>query len=396
MTERADVVVVGGGVIGASTAFHLAKAGVGRVLLLERRYLGAGASGKSGAVVRMHYSNPYDASLAQQSLPYFQNWGDYVGHGDAGFVRHGMARLITPDEEEPLRANVEMLQSCGVRTWLMTPEKFNAEYPMVNVDNVPVVCWEDETGYADPNGTVYGFAAAAQAHGAEIRLNTPVTRVVMEGDRVTGVETPDGLIETNTVVLAAGAWANELINPLGIDYQLRPNRVQIAIFRRPMGYTDPAHPVIIDGKTKMWIRPDGPTNTLAGYDYDLFGANPDFFNESIDWEFLVECRKRLSERLPFMQDAPMRGGWAGVLTNSPDGHIVLEQTPGYDGLFLALGDSGTNFKTAPMIGKCLTEWIMDGAPQSVDITVFAGKRFEDGTPIPGGIPYGVGPTSVFH
>jgi sarcosine oxidase subunit beta len=301
-----------------------------------------------------------------------------------------------PGEEEPLRQNVEMLQRCGVKTWLITPDAFSTAYPMVNLDGVPLVCWEEESGYADPNGTVHGLAAAARAHGAEIRLHTPVTRVVMEGDRVAGVETPDGLIETGTVVLAAGAWANELINPLGIDYGLRPNRVQVAIFRRPMAFTEPAHPVFIDSTTKMWIRPDGSTNTLAGYDYDLFGANPDFFNESIDREFLVECRKRLSERLPFMQDAPMRGGWAGVLTNSPDGHIVLEQTPGYDGLFLALGDSGTNFKTAPMIGKCLTEWIMDGAPQSVDITVFAGKRFEDGTPIPDSIPYGVGPTSVFH
>ena len=92
----------------------------------------------------------------------------------------------------------------------------------------------------------------------------------------------------------------------------------------------------------------------------------------------------------------MRGGWAGVLTNSPDGHIILEETPGYDGLFLALGDSGTNFKTAPMIGKCLAEWIVDGAPKTVDIPVFRGGRFESGEPIPGGVAYGVGPTSVFH
>ncbi|MEZ4626493.1 MAG: FAD-dependent oxidoreductase, partial [Thermomicrobiales bacterium] len=93
MAETADVVVVGGGVIGTSAAFHLARAGAGKVLLLERSFLGAGASGKSGAVVRMHYSNPYDATLAQLSLPYFQNWGDLVGHGDAGFIRHGMARF---------------------------------------------------------------------------------------------------------------------------------------------------------------------------------------------------------------------------------------------------------------------------------------------------------------
>jgi sarcosine oxidase subunit beta len=395
MSQNADVVVIGGGVVGTSTAFHLAKAGAGKVVLLERRFLGAGASGKSGAVVRMHYSNPYDASLAQQSLPYFQHWGDYVGYGDSGYVKHGMARLITAGQEEPLRANVEMLRGCGVNTWLMTPEEFADRYPHANLDGVPLVCWEEEAGYADPNGTVQGLAEAAKALGAEIRLNTPALAIRHESGRVTGVETADGVIETRAVVVAAGAYADALINPLGIDYGLRPNRVQVAIFRRPFAHREP-HPIFIDGKNAMWIRPEGEHSTLAGYDYDLFGADPDFYNESIDWDFLVECRRRLSDRLPFMQATPMRGGWAGVITNSPDGHAVIERTPGYDGLFLALGDSGTNFKTAPMIGKCLAEWVIDGAPKSVDITVFRGSRFADGSPIPGGVAYGSGPTSVFH
>lgn len=395
MSNAADVVVIGGGVIGVSTAFHLARAGAGRVVLLERRFLGAGASGKSGAVVRMHYSNPYDATLAQLSLPYFQHWGDHVGHGDAGYVKHGMARLITAGQEEPLHVNVAMLQECGVDTWIMQPGEFTDRYPFVNLDGVPLVCWEEHAGYADPNGTVQGFAAAAEAGGVEILVDTPALAIEHDGSRVTGVRTPESTVATGTVVLAAGAYANELINPLGIDYGLRPNRVQVAIFRRPFAHREP-HPIFIDGKNQMWIRPEGEHSTLAGYDYDLFGANPDFFNESIDWDFTVECRRRLSDRLPFMRDTPMRGGWAGVIMNSPDGHAVLEQTPGYEGLFLALGDSGTNFKTAPMIGKCLSEWIVDGAPRSVDITVFRGSRFATGDPIPGGVAYGDGPTSVFH
>lgn len=396
MAERADVVVVGGGVIGVSAAFHLAKGGAGKVILLERKFLGAGASGKSGAVVRMHYSNPYDATLAQLSLPYFQAWGDYVGHGDAAFVRHGMARFAMDSEVEPLRQNLDILERCGVKTWLVQPDDFKHDWPAVNVDNVALIAWEDESGYADPNGTVFGLAAAAEAHGAEIRTGVQVNRVVMEGDRVTGVETADGLIETNTVLLATGAFSNQLLAPLGIDYGLMPNRVQVAIFRRPAAQTTPIHPVMIDGRHKMWIRPDGPVNTLAGYDHDILGVDPDFFNESVDWDFLVETRRRLSDRLPFMANTPMRGGWSGVLTMSPDGHIVLEKTPGYEGLFLAVGDSGTNFKTAPMIGQCLTEWIIDGAPKSVDITVFDGARFAEKRRIPGGVAYSDGPTSVFH
>src|SRR6478735_1405711 len=393
MADRADVVVIGGGVIGVSTAFHLAKAGAGRVVLLERRYLGAGASGKSGAVVRMHYSNPYDASLAQLSLPYFQHWSDLVGHGDARYRKHGMARLIVEGQEEPLRANVEMLQQCGVKTWLMPTKELRERCPDVYLDDVPLLCWEEEAGYADPNGTVQGFAAAAEAMGVEIQLETEVTRVLTASGRVAGVETSKGTIEAGAVVLAAGAFANALVNPLGIDYGLRSNRVQVAIFRRPNAVCE-THPIFIDGANRMWIRPDGPNQTLAGYDYDIFGVDPEFYNESIDWDFLVECRKRLVHRMPGLKRAPMRGGWAGVITNSPDGHAVIEQTAGYDGLFLALGDSGTNFKTAPMIGKCLAEWVIDGAPASVDVTVFRGSRFADGSPIPGGVAYGSGATSV--
>ena len=183
---------------------------------------------------------------------------------------------------------------------------------------------------------------------------------------------------------------------LALDVGNADDEALNAIFRRPAAQTIPIHPVMIDGRYKMWIRPDGPVNTLAGYDHDIFGVDPDFFNESIDWDFLVETRRRLSGRLPYMAEAPMRGGWSGVLTNSPDGHIVLEQTPGYAGLFLAVGDSGTNFKTAPMIGQCLTEWIVDGAPKTVDITVFDGARFAENRLIPGGVSYGDGPTSVFH
>jgi sarcosine oxidase, subunit beta len=395
MTDHADVVVIGGGVVGASTAFHLAQMKAGSVTLLERTHLAAGATGKSGAVVRMHYSNPHDATLAQESLHYFQRWGDIVGVGDPGFVKCGMVRIVESQHIEALKANIEMLQRCGVDTYLVNPDEIRAIEPMIHIDESEMAAYEVESGYADPVATTRGFANRAADLGAEIRTSTPVLRILTEGDAVRGVETPDGVISCQSVVLAAGAWANDLLHPLGLDYGLRSNRVQVVIVRRQED-TLRTHPVIVDGGKAMWIRPERGFGTLAGYDRDVLGVDPSFYLEGVDMDYALEAHRRLATRLPSLANASLRGGWAGVITMSPDGYAIIDQIPEISGLYCALGDSGTNFKTAPAIGKGLAEWVMDGAPRSVDFSAFRSTRFRDGVTVSGGIPYGEGSLNVFR
>ncbi len=395
MIDIADVVVVGGGACGASTAFHLARLGAGRVVLLERAYFASGATGKSGAVVRMHYTNPYDATLAQKSLPYFQHWQDLVGPGVPGFVQTGVVRLVDAGQEDVLAANVEMLRSVGVNTWLISREELLALDPAIAADDVAVAAYEPEGGYADPVATTLGFALRAQQLGAELRLGTPATGIRIEAGRVTGVTTPDGTISAGAVVLAAGAWANRLLSPLGLDFGLKPNRVQVAIFRR-LEERPRIHPVVIDGPHAMWIRPEGSWSTLAGFDLDQFDVDPDTYDEGVDPTYVTEVRRRLVQRLPTLATAPMRGGWSGVIMSSPDGHAIIDQVPSWPGLFVILGDSGTNFKTAPAIGACIAEWIVHGEPDTADIRPFRSTRFAEGAPVRGQHEYGSDHVSVFR
>jgi sarcosine oxidase, subunit beta len=343
----------------------------------------------------MHYTNPHDVALAHRSIPYFQHWGDLVGAGDPGFVKAGVVRLIAPGQEPQLRANVAMMRALGVDTFLVGPKELRELDPWICVDDVELAAYEPESGYANPSATANGFAQRARELGVDIRLGLPATRVLAERNRVVGVETPEGRIATRSVVLATGAWTDPLLAPLGIELGLQVNRIQVVIFRRPDG-APVRHPVYIDGLRAMWVKPEGTHDVLSGYSVDRLGVDPDFFNESVDWDFVVASRNRLAALMPAFADSPMRGGWSGVVSMSPDGHAIIDHLPQCTGLYCFAGDSGTNFKTAPAIGKCLAEWIIDGAPRTVDLRALRSTRFADDAPVGGGAEYGTGPLDIFR
>src|SRR5919205_1056641 len=165
----ADVVIVGGGVIGSSTAFHLAKRGAGRIVLCERRWVAAGASGKSGALVRTHYTNEPEARLAQASLPYFHAWNDYVGRGDCGFLNNGLLRFVTPENASNLEANVEMLERIGVDSRVVGPAEVREIAPGFATDGVVAAAYEPRSGCADPSRTTHGFLERAAESGTDLR-----------------------------------------------------------------------------------------------------------------------------------------------------------------------------------------------------------------------------------
>src|SRR5947208_243564 len=264
----ADVVIVGGGANGTSTAFHLTRLGARNVLLLERRWLGAGATGKSGALVRMHYTNEHESRLALESLKVFQNFDAEVG-GDCG---------------------------------------------------------------AEP-----------------------------------------------VVVLVPGAWAGRLLEPLGLDFGLEPYRIQVSIFRWPAGLVR-RDPAVIDAVHESWMRLEGGAATLIGVELGAGHADPDHYSEAVDPEYVALCRAKLSARVPAFARATMRGGWAGMIMMSPYGRPIIDRIPSIDGLYVMLGDSGTSFKTSPVIGRCLAEWIVEGRPRTADLTPFRSTRFAEGKP----------------
>ena len=239
----ADVIIVGAGVMGASTAFHLAERGLD-VLILDRDGPSAGSTARSAALVRAHYSTALEADLAWESLTdYFERWGDRVG-GGCGFTRTGFAFLAAEKDAEKLVANVSMLKrEVGVETDVLGPERITEIDAAFAPDGVAVAAHEPRGGYADPTATTLGFLRAAQRLGARFERRR-VTGLSERGGRVTGVNTPEGSIGAKAVVLCSGAWSVGLAAGVGLKLPIRPARVQVALFERP--YSLPTHLTFID------------------------------------------------------------------------------------------------------------------------------------------------------
>lgn len=386
MSTTADAVIIGGGVTGASLAFHLAKAGL-RVVLLEKKYLGAGGTGKSTAIVRMHYENEPETRMAWASYQTYAHFADLVG-GECGFVRCGVLWLVDHENVENLKANVAMHQRVGANTCLVSPREVQTIEPACVTERVAGGAYEPDSGYADPLLTVFAFARRAKELGAELRTGVAVTGVMAEASRVRGVTTDQGEIETPVVINAAGCWAANLGRLVGLEIPIVVERNQVALFRQPSEILR-RHCVVADISVGMYCKPEDAVATAVGAGAGEEGVDPDEYNEAVDAEFPAFARKKVSQRAPGFVRSVSRGGWSGIYDMTPDGKAILGQA-GPDGFYVACGLSGTGFKKAPAIGQCLTELITQGKSTTVDLSPFRLSRFAEGEPIRGQHEYGEG------
>ncbi len=383
--RTADVVVVGAGVQGASLAFHLAGRGA-RVLVLERASIGAGATGRSSGFVRMHYDLAVEAELAWRSFPWFTEWRERVGIGDAGFVQTGFVQLVGAAHAEALRANVAAQQRIGIATSVVGPRELAEIVPGMMVDDVGAAAHEPLSGYADPSGTAAGFLAAARRSGAAFASGVGVTRVRVAAGRVTGVTTSAGDVDAPVVVDASGAWAAALARTAGVEVPVEPWRHDTAYFGLPQVRPGPV-PIVLDHVREVYFRPEGVEMLLVGLESgNEIGGSPDAPMPGFDPGVLAPMAERLTARVPWMASGDFRSANRGQDGMSPDQRAILGPA-GPDGFFLDCGHSGSGFKTAPMIGQCLAEWILDGEPRTVDIRPFSNERFERGRPLTGEHPY---------
>lgn len=374
--DRADAVVVGGGVNGLSTAYHLAAMGAGRVVLVERHHLGAGATGKSGALVRTHYTNEPETRLAYESLKVFSHWPDLIG-GDCGFARVGLMVLVPRRLKGDLEANVAMHRRVGVTTRLVSAEEAREIDPSMWCGDTDAIAYEPNSGYADPNLTAYAFARAGARLGVEHRLETTATALTTRDGRVTGVATSHGPIAAPVAVVAAGAWAGSLFEPLGIRLGLRPVHARVVLFR-PAYERPPFGPTVIDHIHDAWYRPDG-SRVLVGAEIGTErDVDPDAAPEHAGGDYIAFCHRQMVKRFPAMRHSSSRGNWAGVITMSPDARPLIGAVPGFEGLFCVAGDSGTSFKTSPAIGRSLAELVLEGRSNTVDLTPFRPGRIAEG------------------
>jgi sarcosine oxidase subunit beta len=372
MRETADVIIIGAGVNGASVAYHLARAGVPHVVVLEKGVVASGATGLSSGLVRMHYTNEVEARLAFSSFRYFRHWDEIVG-GDCGFVETGFIRTVAAHNTGKLRANVAMLQRIGINTQLVTPDELRELSPAMRTDDIALAAYEPHSGYADPTTTALSLLNAARQHGVTLRQNVEVQEFTFSGERITGVRTSSGTIEAGVVICVAGGWTMNLLSQTGLKFPVWNIRHQVIMLRRPPEIQ--THMTYIDGVLDAYYRPDSPGLTLVGSGPMETGVAPDDFAHHADDSFVESVAEKISYRMPAMECASYVQGWAGVFAVSADLHPLIGPIPGYQNLYAIFGCNGTGFKIAPAVGKAVAEQILGIDSPEIDITSLRPARY---------------------
>jgi sarcosine oxidase subunit beta len=376
-----EIVIVGAGVIGASTAFHLAERGAGPVTVLDARRAGEGMSSRSSALVRMHYTFEPEVRLAVRSLEYFRDWPDRVGR-PSPFTRCGFVRIVGPGESGPLRENVGMQRACGADVRLIGPDELGDLEPGWSVGDVEVAAYEPDGGYGDGAVVAGDFLSRAREMGAGYRPNTPVRALAVTGDRVRGVVTDAGEVAADVVVVAVGPWTAPLVAGAGVELPIETEYHEVAVLRQAPG--GPAvRTACIDSGTSTYFRPEGAGGVLVGDFAGPRGASPDDFPQTAGTDSLAELIGRAAKRVPALEGAGLAGGTTGVYDMTPDARPLLGGWPGLDGLVIAAGFSGMGFKISPAVGHALAAAILDGA----DLSPFRPSRFAEGKPIVPPHPY---------
>lgn len=384
MDQHADAIIIGGGIHGASLAFHLTRLGL-RPLILERFFTASGATGRSSGLVRMHYDLEPESRLAWASFAYFRDWAERVG-GDCGFTRTGFVQIVAPAYSEQLRANVAMHQRIGIPALLVTPEDVARLAPGFVVDDFDVAAYEPESGYADPSATVNGFLAAARQNGARLVQECAVTAVYTTGGRVTGVGSSKGDFHAPIVVNAAGPWAKQVGALAGLELPIDTWRHDTLFIRRPAAL-GPSHPTVIDMANSMYFRPETGGLTLVGLeDNNPIGLSPDGDADHAAPDFVDRAVERICRRIPQMEQGSLHSAHSGFDGITPDQRAILGAA-GPEGFYLSCGFSGTGFKIGPAVGTCLAELIVEGAAKTVDIAPFSLERFASGSLLKGDHAY---------
>jgi glycine/D-amino acid oxidase-like deaminating enzyme len=289
---------------------------------------------------------------------------------------------------DALRANIAMQQAIGIDTRVVGADEVARLVPGAVTDGIAAAAYEPQSGYADPSGTAAGFLEAARRLGASFVRGARVESVVVEDGRVVGVDTDRGRFAAPNVAVVAGAWAAQLAATVGVDVPIQTWRHDTAYFGLPPGH-GPDLPIVIDEITGVYFRPEGHDLLLVGLEAGSeVGGSPDRPLEGPDAAAVEDMVRRVCERIPWMAEGTFRtahGGQDGITT--ADQRPILGKV-GPEGFYLACGFSGTGFKTAPAIGRCLTELILDGVATTVDISGYGLDRFAAGRPLRGEHSYG--------
>ncbi|WP_051432627.1 NAD(P)/FAD-dependent oxidoreductase [Promicromonospora kroppenstedtii] len=378
LPARAEVVVVGGGALGASVAFHLAEDGVD-VLLLEAEELASGSSGKPIGGVRAQFSDPANVDLGNRSLDLYEDFAVRPG-ADIGLQQPGYLFLLPDADDVALfEESVAMQNEHGVTSRMLGHDEVRRLNPYVDADRYAGAAYAARDGFAYPHAVVEGYAAGAERHGATVRTHVTVQDVETRADAVVAVWTDQGRVRTGAVVLCTGAWTRDLATKAGLDLPVDP-------YRRQIGFTprlDPAPPRIpftIDYGTTFYFHNAEPGGLLLGI---ADPETPIAFERTYDPGWLPLLRGAIGGCAPGLTDVPVARGWAGLYEMTPDHNALIGEATGVPGRVLyATGFSGHGFLQAPAVGEVVRD-LYAGRPPAIDVSGFSADRFAaDDEPTP--------------
>jgi sarcosine oxidase subunit beta len=372
MEKTADVVIIGGGVVGLSIAYYLGLKKAGKVVVYEKGQLGGGSTSRCVGGIRTQFSTEINIRFSLESLKTFEEFKEEFGIAPE-FRRIGYLFLATTEREtEVFKENIKLQKKFGIPVEYLSSEEIRSRWAYLRVDDVlggTFCAWD---GYAGPNEILSGFASGAKRAGGRIHEGMEVIGISTSKGKIRSVKTRDEEISTPVVVDAGGPYAASIGEMIAVKIPVKPLRRQIFV-TAPFHLTDHPIPLTIDFHRGWYFRQEGDGYLLSG----PLDAEPSF-NLNTEYEAMVEASENAMYRVPSLEKARIARGWAGLYEISPDHHAILGKVPGVEGFIVANGFSGHGFQHSPAVGKVISELIVDGKALTIDISSLCIDRFEKG------------------
>ena len=373
LPRAAQIVIIGGGVMGASTAYHLAKAGAKDVVLLERSaHLEDAATSRCAGGVRYQFATEVNIQLSKVSLPMLERFGEELGV-DPQYRQVGYFFVLTrPSDVESFRATVDLQRRLGVETEWLDGDEVRRRLPLMRLEDALAGTFHQKDGLADPGSVNQGYLNRARELGVGLFMETQATGLQLKNDRVVAVQTNRGPVACENVIDAAGPWAAEVGRFVGLDIPIRPIRRQM-VTTTPLEGLPADFPFVIDFAQSLYFHPEGE-GLLTGM------SNPNQapgFNQSIDEDWELTALAAAMQRMPMLERAGRLAGWAGLYEVTPDAHPIFGPSP-VEGFWIVAGFSGHGFMHGPVAGKLMAEFLLEGQPHTVNVSTLDLARFTEG------------------
>jgi sarcosine oxidase subunit beta len=372
MEKTADVIIIGGGIIGVSIAYHLALKKAGRIILLEKGQLGEGSTSRCVGGIRTQFSTEINILFSLESIKTFERFEEEFGIYPE-FKRIGYLFLATTESDMGVfKENIKLQRKFDIPVEMLNPDEIKARWSYLRVDDILGGTFCPRDGYAGPNEVLSGFASGAKRAGVRIYDGEEVVGISITRGRVRGVKTRTEEFSAPMVVNAGGPFASSIGEMAGVKIPVKPLRRQIFV-TAPFYLTDQTIPLTIDFHRGWYFRQETSGLLLSG----PLDSEPSF-NLKVDYESMAEASENAMYRVPLLEKARIANGWAGLYEISPDHHAILGKVPEVEGFILANGFSGHGFQHSPAVGKVIAELMTDGRAQSIDVTPLSIERFKKG------------------